>query len=293
MGQKVNPNGFRTGVNKDWNATWVAPKKDIAAYILEDHKIRKFLNDEYGLKAGLNNCSISRIVIERRNSVVTVNIYTSQPGMLIGQKGANIQVLNQKLQKIIGTKTLEVNVKEIKNPDINADLVAQSIASQLERRMAWRRTMKMAIQKAMKNGVTGIKVQLSGRLDGADIARAEHYQQGVLPLHTLRSDIDYGFAEAHTTFGVIGVKCWICNGEVKGKRVRSGEVARPSREQRPNFNREERKFNNHGRSNGGFTARKYEGGEKKAINPMKNSGGYSKSFVPKLAKKEGTDNVNA
>ena len=293
MGQKVNPNGFRTGVNKDWNATWVAPKKEIAAYILEDHKIRKLLNDEYGLKAGLNNCSISRIVIERRNSVVTVNIYTSQPGMLIGQKGANIQVLNQKLQKIIGTKTLEVNVKEIKNPDINADLVAQSIASQLEGRKAWRRTMKMAIQKAMKNGVTGIKVQLSGRLDGADIARSEHYQQGVLPLHTLRSDIDYGFAEAHTTFGVIGVKCWICNGEVKGKRVRSGEVARPSRESRPNFNREERKFNNHGRANGGFTARKYEGGEKKALNPLKNSGGYSKSFVPKLAKKEGSDNVNA
>ncbi len=291
MGQKVNPNGFRTGINKDWNATWIAPKKDIAAYILEDHKIRKLLNDEYGLKAGLNNCSIARIAIERRNSVVSVNIYTSQPGMLIGQKGANIQVLNQKLQKIVGPKTLEVNVKEIKNPDINADLVAQSVATQLEGRKAWRRTMKMAIQKAMKCGVTGIKIQLSGRLDGADIARSEHYQQGVLPLHTLRSDIDYGFATASTTFGVIGVKCWICNGEVKGKRVRSGEVARPSREPRANFNREERKFA--GRGNGGYSARKYEGGEKKDLNPLKNKGGYSKSFTPKLAKKEGTDNVNA
>ena len=291
MGQKVNPNGFRTGINKDWNATWIAPKKEIAAYILEDHKIRKFLNDEYGLKAGLNNCSIARIAIERRNSVVTVNIYTSQPGMIIGQKGANIQVLNQKLQKIVGTKTLEVNVKEIKTPDINADLVAQSVASQLERRMAWRRTMKMAIQKAMKNGVTGIKIQLSGRLDGADIARSEHYQQGVLPLHTLRSDIDYGFAIARTTFGVIGVKCWICNGEIKGKRVRSGEVARPSREPRANFNREERKFA--GRGNGGYSARKYEGGEKKDLNPLKNKGCDSKSFTPKLAKKEGTDYVNA
>ncbi len=290
MGQKVNPNGFRTGVNKDWNATWIAPKKDIAAYILEDHKIRKLLNDEYGLKAGLNNCSIARIAIERRNSVVAVNIYTSQPGMIIGQKGANIQVLNQKLQKIVGTKTLEVNVKEIKNPDINADLVAQSVASQLERRMAWRRTMKMAIQKAMKNGVTGIKIQLSGRLDGADIARSEHYQQGVLPLHTLRSDIDYGFATARTTFGVIGVKCWICNGEVKGKRMRTGEVARPTREPRANFNREERK---QGRGNGSYSARRYEGGEKKDLNPAKNSGGYSKSFTPKLAKKEGTGNVNA
>ncbi len=291
MGQKVNPNGFRTGINKDWNATWIAPKKDIAAYILEDHKIRKLLNDEYGLKAGLNNCSIARIAIERRNSVVSVNIYTSQQGMLIGQKGANIQVLNQKLQKIVGPKTLEVNVKEIKNPDINADLVAQSVATQLEGRKAWRRTMKRAIQKAMKCGVTGIKIQLSGRLDGADIARSEHYQQGVLPLHTLRSDIDYGFATASTTFGVIGVKCWICNGEVKGKRVRSGEVARPSREPRANFNREERKFA--GRGNGGYSARKYEGGEKKDLNPLKNKGGYSKSFTPKLAKKEGTDNVNA
>lgn len=291
MGQKVNPNGFRTGVNKDWDATWIAPKKDIAAYILEDHKIRKFLNDEYGLKAGLNNCSIARVVIERRNSVVSVNIYTAQPGMIIGQKGANIQVLNQKLQKIVGTKTLEVNVKEIKNPDINADLVAQSVASQLEGRKAWRRTMKMAIQKAMKNGVTGIKIQLSGRLDGADIARSEHYQQGVLPLHTLRSDIDYGFAEAHTTFGVIGVKCWICNGEVKGKRMHSGEVARPTREPRANnFRREERKPN---RANGGYSARRYEGGEKKDLNPAKNSGGYSKSYTPKLAKKEGTENVNA
>ncbi len=291
MRQKVNPNGFRTGINKDWNATWIAPKKDIAAYILEDHKIRKLLNDEYGLKAGLNNCSIARIAIERRNSVVSVNIYTSQPGMLIGQKGANIQVLNQKLQKIVGPKTLEVNVKEIKNPDINADLVAQSVATQLEGRKAWRRTMKMAIQKAMKCGVTGIKIQLSGRLDGADIARSEHYQQGVLPLHTLRSDIDYGFATASTTFGVIGVKCWICNGEVKGKRVRSGEVARPSREPRAKFNREERKFA--GRGNGGYSARKYEGGEKKDLNPLKNKGGYSKSFTPKLAKKEGTDDVNA
>ena len=293
MGQKVNPNGFRTGINKDWRANWIAPKKDIAACILEDHKIRKLLDEEYGTKAGLNNCSISKVTIERRNATVTVNIFTSQPGMLIGQKGANIQVLNQKLQKLIGTKTLEVNVKEIKNPDIDADLVAQSVASQLERRMAWRRTMKMAIQKAMKNGVTGIKIMLSGRLDGADIARSEHYQQGVLPLHTLRSDIDYGFAEAHTTFGVIGVKCWICNGQVKGKRMHTGEVVRANKD-RPSFDRNKRfNGNGNGKFGAGYTARKYEGGERKDLNPLKNSGGYSKSFVPKLAKKEVTDDVNA
>lgn len=292
MGQKVNPNGLRTGINKDWRATWIAPKKDIAAYILEDHKIRQLLDKEYGTKAGLNNCSISKVTIERKNAVVIVNIFTAQPGMVIGQKGANIQVINQKLQKIIGTKTLEVNVKEIKNPDIDAELVAQSVASQLERRVAWRRTMKMAIQKAMKNGVTGIKIMLSGRLDGADIARSEHYQQGVLPLHTLRSDIDYGFAEAHTTFGVIGVKCWICSGEVKGRRVRTGEVTRSTKD-RAGFDHN-RKFNSGNRNGGaGFTVRKYEGGEKKDLNPLKNSGGYSRSFAPKLAKKEETDNVNA
>lgn len=291
MGQKVNPNGLRTGINKDWRANWIAPKKDIAAYILEDHKIRELLDREYGTKAGLNNCSIAKVTIERKSAAVIVNIYTSQPGMLIGQKGANIQVLNQKLQKIIGSKTLEVNVKEIKNPDIDADLVAQSVASQLERRMAWRRTMKVAIQKAMKNGVTGIKIMLSGRLDGADIARSEHYQQGVLPLHTLRSDIDYGFAEAHTTFGVIGVKCWICNGQIKGKRVRTGEVTRATKD-RPNFDHNKR-YNGFNKGGAGYTAKKYDGGEKKDLNPLKNSGGYSKSFTPKLAKKEVTDNVNA
>jgi small subunit ribosomal protein S3 len=298
MGQKVNPNGFRTGINKDWRATWSAPKKDIAANILEDHNIRKFLTDNYGLKAGMNNCSISKITIERRNSIVVVNIFTGRPGMVIGQKGAGIEVIKKALQKIIGAKTLELNVKEVKNIDIDADLVAQSIASQLEKRIAWRRTMKMAIQKAMKCGITGIKVMLSGRLDGADIARSEHYHQGVLPLHTLRSDIDYGFAEAKTTFGIIGVKCWICNGEIKGKRIRTGEVVRAARErtERPNTERREwtprpPRENREGGARD-FTARRYDGGEKRELNPSRNSGGYSKSFVPK-EKKEVNSHVDA
>jgi small subunit ribosomal protein S3 len=290
MGQKVNPNGFRTGINKDWRATWSAPKKDIATVILEDHKIRRYLTDHYGLKAGMNNCSISKITIERRNALVIVNIFTGRPGMLIGQKGAGIEVIKKELQKIVGAKSLELNVKEVKIPDIDADLVAQSIATQLEKRVAWRRTMKMAIQKAMKCGITGIKVMLSGRLDGADIARSEHYHQGVLPLHTLRSDIDYGFAEAKTTFGIIGVKCWICNGEIKGKKVRTGGVVRSVKE-RPQA--QKREWTPRPQRDG-YTAKRYDGGEKRELNPSKNSGGFSKSFIPKTApKKEVTNDVNA
>jgi len=241
MGQKVNPNGFRVGVNKDWNSTWVAPKKEIATFIKEDHDIRTHIMDKYSNKSGLNNCSIAKVTIERTSGRVTVNIYTAKPGMLIGQKGAGIDVLKKNLQKIVGVKALDVNVREVTNIDADAVLVAQSIAVQLEKRVAWRRAMKMAMQKAMKAGVHGIKVMVGGRLDGADIARSEHYQTGILPLHTLRSDIDYGFAEANTTFGVIGVKCWICHGEIKGKSRRTGEVVRSSRTERDNTKRPERK----------------------------------------------------
>jgi len=232
MGQKVNPNGFRIGVNKDWNSTWVAPKKEIATFIKQDHEIRRFLNDNYGLKSGLNNCSISKTTIERSGNRVVVNVFTAKPGIFIGQKGAGIDVVKREIQKIIGKKELSLNVKEIKNIDADATLVAQSIASQLEKRIAWRRAMKMAMQRTMKAGAKGVKVMVGGRLDGADIARSEHYQTGVLPLHTLRSDIDYGFAEAKTTFGIIGVKCWICHGEIKGKSKRTGEVTRSTRTDR-------------------------------------------------------------
>jgi len=226
MGQKVNPNGFRIGVNKDWNSTWVAPKKEIAAFIKEDHDIRASISKK------LAQCSISKITIERAAARVVVNIYTGRPGMIIGTKGAGIESLKKELGKITGTKQLELNIREIKNVDADAVLVAQSIASQLEKRIAWRRAMKMAMQKAMKSGVKGIKVMVGGRLDGADIARSEYYQTGILPLHTLRSDIEYGFAEAKTTFGIIGVKCWICHGEIKGKTRRTGEVIRASRSER-------------------------------------------------------------
>jgi len=238
MGQKVNPHGFRVGVNKDWSSTWVAPKKEIAAFIKEDSDIRKVIMDGYSNKSGLNNCNISKITIERTQGRVSVNVYTARPGMLIGQKGVGIDELKKKLQKIVGTKALDVNVREVKNIDGDATLVAQSIATQLEKRIAWRRAMKMAMQKSMKSGVKGIRVMVGGRLDGADIARSEHYQTGILPLHTLRSDIEFGFAEAKTTFGIIGVKCWICHGEIKGKSRRVGEVTRSSRTEntrRPSF----------------------------------------------------------
>ena len=239
MGQKVNPNGFRVGVNKDWNSTWVANKKDIAVFLKEDNVIRRHIMDNYC--SSTNNCSIARITIERQAARVAVNIYTGRPGMLIGQKGAGIDKLKKELQQIVGTKTLELNVREIKNIDCDATLVAQSIATQLEKRIAWRRAMKMAMQKAMKGGIKGIKVMVGGRLDGADIARSEHYQTGILPLHTLRSDIEFGFAEAKTTFGIIGVKCWICHGEIKGKTRRTGEVTRASRTERKDS---DRKFDN-------------------------------------------------
>ena len=162
--------------------------------------------------------------------------------MFIGQKGAGIDSIKKEIQKLVGSKTVELNVREVKNIDADAVLVAQSIATQLEKRVAWRRAMKMAMQKAMKCGIKGIKVMVGGRLDGADIARSEHYQTGILPLHTLRSDIDYGFAEAKTTFGIIGVKCWICHGEIKGKTRRTGEVVRAQRNERAPRPTGDRKF---------------------------------------------------
>jgi len=282
MGQKVNPNGFRIGVIKDWNATWVASNKnDMAAFIKEDHDLRQHVMNNYG--SGQNNCSISKITIERTPSRVAINIFTGRPGMLIGQKGSGIEKLKKELEKIATGKTIELNVREVKNIDSDATLVAQSIASQLERRIAWRRAMKMAIQKAMKGGIKGIKVMIGGRLDGADIARSEHYQQGILPLHTLRSDIDYGFAEAKTTFGIIGVKCWVCYGEVKGKSRRSGTVeraARPERTERPRerrFDGERKPFNGERRQ---FNGPRPEGGNRpggERFNAGQRQGGTSKT----------------
>ncbi len=211
MGQKVNPIGMRVGVIKGWDSKWYANKKDFAAYILEDNQIRKEIQNNY------KNCSISKIIIERNaENKVTVSLHTARPGMVIGQKGAGVEAMKARLEKLT-KKSVNVNVVEIKNPDFNAQLVAESIANQLDQRVGFRRAMKQALSRCQRAGVKGIKIMLSGRLDGAEIARSEFYQDGSLPLQTLRADIDYGFAEAHVS-GKLGVKVWIYKGEVLGKR---------------------------------------------------------------------------
>ena len=210
MGQKVNPIGFRVGVNKDWNATWYADKDKFADNLLEDQNIRKFMKKNYAM------CAISRIAIERTENKLVIDIHTGKPGMIIGQKGAGIEVIKKEIAKLVRpVKLLVINVKEIKRPDLDANLVAESIAQQLEKRVQWRRALKMGIQRAMKAGAKGCKVQLNGVIDGANtLHRSEHYMEGSLPLHTIRADIDYGSAAAYTNYGKLGVKCWIYKGEI-------------------------------------------------------------------------------
>ncbi|OHW62426.1 30S ribosomal protein S3 [Andreesenia angusta] len=207
MGQKVNPHGLRVGVIKDWDSRWYADKKNFAEYLVEDNKIRKHL------KKKLFIAGISRIEIERAANRVKVTINTSKPGMVIGKGGAGVEQTRKDLEKMIG-KNVTVNVEEIKKPEADAQLVAESIASQLERRVSFRRAMKQSIQRSMRMGIKGIKTAVSGRLGGADMARTEGYSEGTIPLQTIRADIDYGFAEADTTYGKIGVKVWIYKGEV-------------------------------------------------------------------------------
>ena len=204
MGQKVNPNGLRVGIIKDWNATWYAGKKDFGKMLNEDYRIRAFIKKKYYA------FGISRIAIERAQGRVIINIYTSKPGMIIGQKGAGIEQLKKELTKNIGLKTMSINIHEVKRPDMDATLVA----AQLEKRAFFRRTMKQAMGRVMRSGAKGVKIMVSGRLDGAEIARCEQYHDGSIPLQTLRADIEYGLAEAHTTFGIIGVKVWVYKGEV-------------------------------------------------------------------------------
>ena len=211
MGQKVNPNGMRLGINKTWNSFWYADKKDIAKNIKEDNVIRKYILKEY------KNCAISNVLIERTADSVTVTISTAKPGVLIGQKGAGVEQLKKNIEKLSNAKKVNVNIVELKNPDLDAKLVAESIASQLEKRAQFRRVMKSAMQRVMRAGAEGVKTMVSGRLDGAEIARSEHFSDGSLPLHTIRANIDYACVEAHTTFGVLGVKVWINKGEILGK----------------------------------------------------------------------------
>ena len=220
MGQKVNPHGIRVGIIKNWDTQWYAEKKDFSVFIKEDHDIREYVKSTYYAAA------ISRIYIERAAGRIAITIQTARPGVLIGKAGAEIEVMKKQLSKITNGKQVAVNIVEVKKPDCDSQLVAESIAAQLENRASFIRCMKQALSRSMRAGAKGIKVMVSGRLDGAEIARSEQYHDGSIPLQTLRADIDYGFAEAHTTFGCIGIKVWIYKGEVLGeaKRTKGGEA---------------------------------------------------------------------
>ncbi len=209
MGQKVHPHGIRVGVIKDWDSRWFAKGKDFGNLLVEDYNLRKML------KKKLASSGVSKIEIERTGEKVRVHIHCAKPGMVIGKGGAEIEKLRLYCEKFLG-KPVSINIVEIKSPDVNAQLIAESIAQQLEKRISFRRAMKQAMGRAMKFGAKGIKTQVSGRLGGAEIARTEHYHEGTIPLQTLRADIDYGFAEAATTYGRLGVKVWLYKGEVLG-----------------------------------------------------------------------------
>lgn len=228
MGQKVNPHGLRVGVIKDWDSRWYAREDKVGDLIVEDYNIRKYL------KSTLYSAGIAKIEIERDNAKVKISIHCSRPGVIIGKGGTEIEVLRKKIEAKLG-KTVALNIVEVRSPDLNAQLVAENIAAQLEKRISFRRAMKQAIQRATRLGAKGIKCTCGGRLGGAEIARTEHYHEGTIPLQTLRADIDYGFAEAATTYGRIGVKVWIYKGEVLhgGPRLgRSIEAPKPAFERR-------------------------------------------------------------
>lgn len=219
MGQKVHPIGFRLGVSRDWASKWYAEGKDYADFIEKDFVIREFIRKK------LAHASVSQIQIERPRNGAQITIFTARPGIVIGRKGEDIEGLKQEISLIMGVPT-SVNIEEIRRPELDAFLVADGIAKQLERRVMFRRAMKRSVASTMRLGAAGIKISISGRLNGAEIARTEWYREGRVPLHTLRADIDYGFAEAHTTYGVIGVKVWIFRGEnLEGLDLQSDGIA--------------------------------------------------------------------
>lgn len=221
MGQKVNPHGLRVGVIKGWDSKWYAGK-DYEKFLLEDIKIREFIKEKLFLSG------ISKVEIERASNTARISIHTAKPGMVIGRQGSNIELLKSDLKKMTES-AIEINIVEVKTPDMDATLVAENIAAQLERRIAFRRAMKQCVGRTMRMGAKGIKITCGGRLGGAEIARSESYREGSIPLHTLRADIDYGTAEAHTTYGRIGIKVWIYKGEVLPESKEAAKVA-PAKE---------------------------------------------------------------
>ena len=242
MGQKVNPHGLRVGVIKDWSSKWFADKKDFADLLVEDNEIRKLVKKEVYL------AGVSEIKIERASNKIKVTIETAKPGMVIGRQGAGVEVLRNKLEKLTDKQVI-INVEEVKRPDLDAQLVAESIAASLERRVSFRRAMKQAIQRSMRAGAKGIKTSVSGRVGGADTARTEGYSEGTIPLQTLRADISYGFAEADTTYGKLGVKVWIYKGQVlPGMKEAEVPEVKDNRRKNKRNRKQNPKRNNRGQS---------------------------------------------
>ena len=253
MGQKVNPHGLRVGVIKDWDSRWYAREDKVGDLVVEDYNVRKFLKNK------LYSAGIAKIEIERSNAKVKINIHCSRPGVVIGKGGADIENLRKELEKMIG-KSVNVNIVEVRSPDMNAQLVAENIAAQLEKRISFRRAMKKAMQQATRLGAKGIKCTCGGRLGGAEIARSESYHEGTIPLQTIRADIEYGFAEANTTYGKIGCKVWIYKGEVLNTTLRQAAPEPPARRERRNGDRRDR------RNGDRRDRRPYNNGERRPYN---------------------------
>ncbi len=293
MGQKVNPHGLRVGVIKDWDSRWYASEEKVGDLIVEDQKIRKYL------KKTLYGAGVPKIEIERSNDAVTIYLHCARPGVVIGKGGEQIEQYRLAVEKLIGKK-VKLNIVEVKNPDMNAQLVAESIAQQLEKRISHRRAMKNAMARAMRAGAKGIKCCCSGRLGGREIAGVEHYHEGTIPLQTIRADIEYGFAEAATTFGRIGVKVWIYKGEVLSQTLRTTprtmDTSKPyqeRRERRPRrdgdrrsggFNRGNGQGYNRGNGQGGFNRSNGQGRPQGGFNRSNN---YSRPAAPAAPAKEG------
>ena len=263
MGQKVNPHGMRVGVIKDWDSRWYARDEKVGDLIVEDNKIRKFV------KKSLYGAGVPKIEIERSNDVVTLFVHCARPGMVIGKDGAEVEKLRLAVEALIGKK-VKLNIVEVRNPDMNAQLVAENIAQQLEKRISHRRAMKNAMGRAMRAGAKGIKCCCSGRLGGREIAGVEHYHEGTIPLQTIRADIEYGFAEAATTFGRIGVKVWIYKGEVLSQTLRT--TPRTMDTSKPYQERRERRPRRDGDRRGGFGGDRRNGNRNEAA-PRNNGNG--------------------
>ncbi len=267
MGQKVSPHGLRVGVIKDWDSKWYADKKDFADYLVEDKKVREYV------KKKLYAAGVSKVLIERAaNNQMKITVLTAKPGMVIGSGGAGIDQLKAEVEKLAG-KTVSINIVEVRRPELDAQLTAESIAQALEKRISFRRAMKQAIGRTMKSGAKGIKVVISGRVGGAEIARTEKYSEGNVPLHTLRADIAYGFAEADTTYGKLGVKVWINNGEILTKGLKSNLPEEAPKSDRKRGDRRDRRDGDRPRRDRNDRRDRRNGGEvreeKKFVNPRK------------------------